>query len=88
MRDFGFFGVKKDERKLPNERGWYGVWDDPKDVELEKQKRNLGTEDGVGSEYTKMIKLFILKVDYHISYCWVFENAIMLDGNPKVQLSL
>ena len=68
MRDFGFFGVKKYERKLPNERGRYGVWDDPKDVELEKQKRNLGTEDGVGSEYTKMIKLFILKVDSHISH--------------------
>ena len=65
MRDFGFFGVKKDERKLPNERRWHGGWDD---AELEKQRDNLGTEDGVDSECTKIIKLIILKVDSHISH--------------------
>ena len=37
---------------------------------------NLGTEDGVGLEYTKMIILFILKVDSHISHCWVSKMLL------------
>ena len=45
---------------------------------MEKRRGNLGTEDGVGLECTKMIKLFILKADCHISHCWVLKNAIML----------
>ena len=50
---------------------WHGGWDDAEDAELEKQRSNLGTKDGVGSECTKAIILFILKVDYHISHCCV-----------------
>ena len=76
MRDFGFSGMKKDERKLPNERGWYGGCDDAEDAELEKQRSNLGTEDGASLECTKMIKFFILKVDYHISHCWVLKMLL------------
>ena len=64
-----FWEVKKDERKLPNERGRYGGWDDAEDAELEKQRGNLGTKDGVSLECTKMIKLFILKANSHISHC-------------------
>ena len=85
MRDFGFSGVKEDERKLPNESGRYRGWDD---AELEKRRGNLGIEDGVDSECTKMIKLFILKVDSHISHCWVLKMLLCWDGKPKTQLSL
>ena len=83
-RNFEFLGVKKDERKLPNERRWHGGWDD---AELEKQRDNLGTEDGVDSECTKMIILFILKVDSHIFHCWVSKILLCWDGKPKAQLS-
>ena len=69
-------GVKKDERKLPNERGGPRGWDDAEDVELEKRRGNLGTKDGADSKYTKMIMLFILKVDSHISYCWVLKMLL------------
>ena len=55
MRDFGFSEVKKNEKKLPNERGWYGGWDAAEDAELEKQMGNLDIEDGASSECTKMI---------------------------------
>ncbi|WKA00346.1 hypothetical protein VitviT2T_018708 [Vitis vinifera] len=48
-------GVKKNEKKLPNERGWYGGWDAAEDAELEKRMGNLDIEDGAGSECTKMI---------------------------------
>ena len=64
-------GVKENEKKLPNEKGWHGDWDDVEDAELEKQRGNLGTEDETNSKYTKIIILFILKVDSHISHCWV-----------------
>ena len=47
----------------------------------------MGTKDGVGSECTKMIKLFILKADCHISYCWVLKMLLCWDGKPKAQLS-
>ena len=63
-RDFEFSRVKKDERKLPNERGWHGGWDNAEDVELEKWRGNLDIEDGAGS---KMIILFLLKAYSHIS---------------------
>ena len=36
MRDFEFSRVKKDERKLPNERVWYGGWDDIEDTQLKE----------------------------------------------------
>ena len=35
--------MKKNERKLPNERG-YGDWDVAEDVELDKWRGNLGTK--------------------------------------------
>ena len=44
---------------------------------------NLGTEDGANSECTKMIILFILKVDHHISHCWVSKCYYVGMGNPK-----
>ena len=84
---FGFSRVKKNERKLSNEKGWYGGWDDIEDTELEKRRGNFGTKDEVGSECTKMIKLFILKADYHISHCWVLKMLLCWDGKPKSQLS-
>ena len=37
--------MKKDERKLPNKRGWHGGGDD---AELEKWRGNIGIEDGAG----------------------------------------
>ena len=84
---FWVFRVKKDERKLRNERWWYGGWDDAEDAELEKWRGNLGIEDGADSECTKMIKL-LLKVDSHISHCWVSKILLCWDGKPKAQLSL
>ena len=47
---------------------------------------NLGTEDGANSECTKMIILFILKVDSHIFHCWVSKILLCWDGKPKAQL--
>ena len=44
---------------------------------------NLGIEDGANSECTKMIKLFMLKVDYHISHCWVLKMLLCWDMKPK-----
>ena len=40
------------------------------------------------AQCTKMIKLFILKVDSHISHCWVSKMLLCWDGKPKTQLSL
>lgn len=65
--------MKKDEKKLQNEREWHGGWDD---VELEKRKDNLGIEDGADLECIKMIILFILNVYYHIFLG--LKNAITL----------
>ena len=47
----------------------------------------LGRENGTGSKCTKMLLLFILKVDYHISHCWVSKMLLCWDGKPKAQLS-
>lgn len=69
--------MKKDEKKLQNEREWYGGWDD---IELEKHKYNLGIEDGADLECIKMIILFILNVYYHISYYWV--SLLRWDEKP------
>ena len=84
-----FWVFESEERweKLSNERGRYGGWDDAKDAEMEKRRGNLGTEDRAGSECTKMIKLFILKVDFHISHCWVLKMLLCWDGKAKAQLS-
>ena len=76
--------MKKDEKKLQNEREWYGSWDD---VEPEKRKDNLGIEDGAELECIKMIILFILKVDFHIFYYWVSKMLLCWDEKPKAQLS-
>ena len=84
-RNFGLSKMKKDEKKFPNERGWHGGWDD---TELEKRRDNLSTKNGTGSKCIKIIILFILKDDYHISHCWVLKMLLCWDGKPKAQLSL
>ena len=86
-RNFEFLGVKKDERKLLNERRWHEDWNDAEDDELEKRRGNLGTEDGTCSKCAKMILLFILKVDYHISHYWVLKMLLCWDEKPKAQFS-
>ena len=48
---------------------------------------NLGIEDGVDLECTKMIKLVILKANCHISHCWVLKMLLCWDVKPKAQLS-
>ena len=68
--------MKKDERKIPNERGPYGGYNDVEDAKLEKRRGNLGTTNGADSEYTKMIKLLMLKVNSHISHCWVSKMLL------------
>lgn len=63
--------MKKDEKKLQNEREWHGGWDD---VEPEKRKDNLGIEDGADLECIKMIILFILNV-YYITLRWEAQST-------------
>ena len=60
-------------RELSNAREWYGAWDNAEDVEMENWRDNLGIKDEADLECTKMIKLFILKVDFHIFHCWVLK---------------